>query len=170
MQNTSNPEIFPLLHWAPCDNNYLSWTFLLKVMRKILDRCTINMFTVHSKDTRTQDYTQWTHDLNRTYGRRSYDIQDVIWLSNLRFIWVTCPLGKGLLNVFITLTKPHVQKVFGCEHFSMETNISLLLYLLFIGSHQRYSVKKVSQKFRNIHRKTSGLKSHFIKVSDLQLY
>ena len=104
MQNTSNPEIFPLLHWASCDNNYLSWTFLLKVMRKILDRCTINMFTVHSKDTRTQDYTQWTHDLNRTYGRRSYDIQDVIWLSNLRFIWVTCPLGKGLLNVFITLT------------------------------------------------------------------
>ena len=39
--------------------------------------------------------TPWAHDENWTYKRRSEEVQDIFWTSNVRSVYILCPGGLG---------------------------------------------------------------------------
>ena len=59
--------------------------FSIKILRNLLQI----LFLIFS------EVTPWTQDVNRTYIRRSEDVQDVFWTSYVRSIYVLCPGAGG---------------------------------------------------------------------------
>ena len=52
--------------------------------------CTLSLHSLEKYIWESNGNTPWTQDINSTYIRRSEDVKDVIWMSLLRWIYVTC--------------------------------------------------------------------------------
>ena len=124
--------------WHICKKYFLKWFFF------------------HFNDLLFKIYKPpWTQDVNWTYIRRSEDIQDVLWLSYVRSIYLLCPggvfcFGECFLSFTIKLVySGQTVALLLTPHISHTAPVPLITYPVVPYTQKKNFFSKQKQKTLN---------------------